>query len=179
MATMEQALAEAYASNPIDEIVYDTLELHHPAFIDDFGNPTAVRVVQAYENLRAYLEDDAPLNPGEEVEFVGLAFSFSKPGFDDDGGVPSLKFTISNVSREITKYLEQAIVQTDSIVIMWRQYLSSDLSGPQMLPVVRMELTSVEASVMSITGTATLATVHNFPFPSKQYTPDDFPGLVR
>lgn len=178
MPTYTEALAEAYASSPIDEIAYDTLELIHPAFVDAEGNPASIRVVQGFEKITATLEPNAPMNPGETVDFTALAFKFSKPGFEDDS-VPSLKFSISNVSREITKYLELAIEQTTAITMIYRQYLSSDLSGPQNDPVVIMELTSAEAGLMAITGTATLATVHNWPFPNYQYTPQRFPGLVR
>ena len=47
---LEEAIREAYASCPSDRVVLHTVELRHPAFVDDNGNPTAVRVVRNYED---------------------------------------------------------------------------------------------------------------------------------
>ena len=33
MITLEEAIAEAYASAPDDEIIYDALEIDHPSFV--------------------------------------------------------------------------------------------------------------------------------------------------
>ena len=44
--TLSQALKEAYASAPSEVILLHTLELRHPSFVDDNGNPTAIRVVR-------------------------------------------------------------------------------------------------------------------------------------
>lgn len=51
--------------NPSDVVILDTLELIHPDFKDEDGKQTAVRVVRDNVNLRAFLEDDAPLNAGQ------------------------------------------------------------------------------------------------------------------
>jgi Domain of unknown function (DUF1833) len=67
MATLTEALAEVYASNPQDEVVLNTLELRHPTFVDDAGNPAPIRVVADYASATATLETDAPLNAGEAV----------------------------------------------------------------------------------------------------------------
>ncbi len=175
---MSDALKEAYASAPADELTLDTIELHHPGFVDSFGNPTAVRLVQAMEDHTCTLEAAAPLNANQAVLFRACAFNFVPSGFGEDD-VPSLQLTISNVSREITKYLEMAIALTDPIVVYYRPYLLSDKSHPQSDPVVRMTLTNVSAGVLDITGSASVSDVNNWPFPNKKYTPAKFPGLVR
>lgn len=174
----EQAIIEAYASMPDDELCIDTLEFHHSAFVDDFGQPTAARVSQGFDDWDCCLEDNAPLNPGEYVTFRGVPFKFTQPSFEEDA-VPSCTFSISNVSRIITKYLEQAIGKTEPITMYYRPYLQSDRSKPQMDPVYVMTLTSVKATALQITGTASLSDVHNWPFPYRKYTPTRFPGLVR
>jgi len=71
---LSAALAEAYAAAPSDVVVLHTLELRHPAFRDDNGNPTAIRVVRDHADLVARLEASAPLNPVEMVTFTALAF---------------------------------------------------------------------------------------------------------
>lgn len=176
--SMSLAIEEAYASNPIDELVLDTLEFHHPAFVDEFGVRTGVRIVRDSQAWEFKLEDSAPLSPGQYVEFSPVPFEFSPPGFEE-GQVPTLQLTVSNISRIITRYLELAIAQTTPIEVYFRPYLSSDTSIPQINPVIVMKLTSVTATTMSITGTATLSDVHNWPFPAKKYTAERFPGLMR
>ena len=44
--TLSQAIKEAYAAAPSDVVILHTLELRHPDFEDDDGNPTAIRVVR-------------------------------------------------------------------------------------------------------------------------------------
>src|SRR5574344_1669773 len=77
--TLSEALKEAYASAPSDVILLHTLELRHPAFVDGDGNPTAIRVVRDHKNLICTLEDTAPLQGGQEVEFQAMAFDLELP----------------------------------------------------------------------------------------------------
>ena len=174
----EEALAEAYASAPVDEVALHTLEIYHPTFKDDSGNPTAIRIVNGYDSYTLRLEADALLNPGEYVEWTGMAFELELSGFDE-GKVPYIKVAIQNVTREITRYLETAIETLDPISITYRPYLASDPSGPQMNPPLHMTLSKVKVDVFQATGQATLEDVHNWPFPNRKYTPNDFPGLAR
>jgi hypothetical protein len=78
MATITEALAEVYASNPQGEVVLTTLELRHSSFIDEAGNPAPIRVVADYSDLVAKLERDAPLNAGQNVTFTAVAFQFAR-----------------------------------------------------------------------------------------------------
>ena len=72
---LEQAIREAYASAPTDTVILHTLELRHPAFADDDGRPTAIRVVRDHVDLTARLEADARRSMrAEMVRFVALAF---------------------------------------------------------------------------------------------------------
>lgn len=174
----EQAIAEAYASAPVDEVALHTLELRHPSFQLDNGQPTAIRIVSGYDSYSLRLEADAPLNPNQYVEFKDVAFSLELSGFEE-GQVPFIQLAISNASREITKYLEQAILVLDPIEVTYRPYLASDPSGPQMNPPLNMTLTKVKVDVFQATGRASLEDVHNWPFPNRKYTARDFPGLVR
>jgi len=176
--SLEQALQEAYASASTDRVIFDTLEVRHSAFRDDAGLPTAIRVVIGYENISACLEGDAPLNPGEYVDFIAGAFRFKLPGFEE-GQVPQLQIIIDGVSREVVGHIEAAINEPEPISITYRPYLSTDLSKPQMDPPITMELTKVTVTGVSVSGTASLSDVHNWPFPFEKYLPSRFPGLVR
>jgi hypothetical protein len=168
----EAALAEAMASADLEEVILDTLELRHPAFT------APARVVRAYQNYHLTLESGAPSQPGQAVEFQACPFEFELPPFEE-GTIPTLKITISNVSRELTAQLEAALQEPRPIEVTYRPYLESDPSGPQMDPPFHMTLTKVTVDTFSVTGTASLEDVHNWPFPSKKYTPSRFPGLVR
>lgn len=176
--SMSEALAEAYASSSIEDRVVDTLEFLHDAFVDGNGNPTSVRVVQDYEDFVGTLENTAPLNPGGTVTFKAAAFEFKQSGFSD-GKIPTLQLTVSNIGRQLTTYLEQAISQTKPITLIYRTFLASDPSEPQIDPVVTMTLTAANVKTNSVTGTASLSDVHNWPFPNVRYTPETYPGLVR
>ena len=181
LSDYEQALKEAYASAPTREIIHDTLEIRHPAFSDDDGQPTAIRVVRGYENIITTLEADAPMHGGQAVEFIAGDFDFRLPGYKE-GETPQLEITLDNVSREVTAYLEMAIGQTAPIEVTYRPYLASDLTAPQVDPPISMILTKVNAGVMQVRGTATLSDVHNWPFPNTRdgiYRPERFPGLLR
>lgn len=178
MSTIEEAMAEAYASNPVDDPIVETLEFHHPAFVNDFGERTAIRIVQANQSYRFRLENTALLNPNEMVEFLPLPFDLTVPGFAK-GQIPNMRMSISNINRLITKYLEMAISQTDSIQTFYRPYLLSNPEEPTINPVIEMGLTAAKSGVFDISGTATLSDVHNWPFPLKKYTMQRFPGLLR
>ena len=104
---LEQAIREAYASAPADTVILHTLELRHPAFVDDDGRPTAVRVVRDHVDLTARLEAGAPLDGGETVRFVALSFDLELPPVDT-APVPEIAVTLDNVSREIVRHLDAA-----------------------------------------------------------------------
>lgn len=176
--SMTEALKECYASQPVDEYGLDTIELIHPAFLDENGNQTSILAVRAFEPWMCTLEVDAPLRPGQTLEFLPIPFDITDPGFAKDE-VPKLVFSISNVSSLVATYLEQAIARTESITLIYRQYLNTDTSIPQTDPPVIMQLTSASASVTTVSGTATLSDVHNWPFPWKRYTTERFPALSR
>ena len=175
---LSQAIKEAYAAAPSDVVILHTLELRHPAFIDDDGNVTAIRVVRDHADLTARLELGAPLDGGVMVPFVALAFDLSLPTIDT-APVPEITVTLDNVSREIVWHLDAAVATQDKIEITYRPYLSTDLEGPQMDPPITLVLTEVEANALQITGRARMLDIGNKAFPAEIYTAKRFPGLAR
>ncbi len=175
---LSQAIKEAYASVPSDEIIHDTLELYHPAFVDDGGDPAPIRVVCDTQDLSAYLEADAPINPGEEVTFIGLPFELELPDVDEQT-LGQLVISIDNVSGEITKNIELSMQTPDKIRVIYRPYLSSDLSGPQMNPPLYMYINKIQVGTFRIKASAGFGDIMNKKFPANTYTMEEFPGLVR
>lgn len=170
-SSLQDAIKEAYASAPSDEVILFTIEMRHPAFTEP------LRVVRDSKNLTARLEADAPVNGGEEVLFIAYPFDIKPPDMDEYGK-PELTITIDNVGREILVYIEQAVRQRAVIEVTYRLYLASDLSGPQNNPPMTMQAVSISANPTSITLVASFADLSARAFPKFNYTLEQFPSLL-
>jgi len=179
MASITEALAEVYAANPKGETVLDTLEFRHPTFIDDSGNPAPIRVVADYNDLTATLEPDAPLNAGQSVTFIAVAFQFAMPSMEE-GQAPQVDIIVDGASGEMIAHLESAVTQTAQIEVTHRRFLASNpAAGPQDGEPLTLYIASAQVTLTRVTATATLTDIHNSPYPSDVYRPDVFPGLAR
>jgi hypothetical protein len=202
---LSAAIREAYASAPADVIVLHTLEIWHPAFVED-GVARPIRVVRNFEDtatwlslggagvqavldgldtearrkvgLVARLEAGAPRDAGLLVPFVALGFDLELPPVDTIP-VPEIVVTLDNVGREIAKHLDAAAVSQERIEVTYRPYLSTDIEGPQMDPPMTMTLSEVEVDVFRVTGRARVLDIGNKAFPSEIYTIRKYPGLRR
>lgn len=168
--TLSAAIKEAYASST--GIIYHTLELRHPSFT------APIRVVRDHSDLTALLESTAPANPNSFVTFVAFSFDFSRPEVSPSG-VPQMKITMDNVSREIVANIELALASTDLIQATYREYLDNDLlNGPQNDPPIHLDILSISATVFQVTATAGYPNLMNRKFPRLEYSAEQFPGLV-
>ena len=172
-----QALALAYASAPETDVLLDTLEFRHASFVTA-GLPYAVRLVNDHHLLMAFLEADAPLNPGEEVQFNPTRFTLSRPSETDSGSTPELEITVDNASRVLVPYLDASKESLDPILVTWRPYLTSDLSGPHMLPVLTLSITAVSLDMTQVVARAGFGNMANRRFPALEYLGSTHPGLV-
>jgi hypothetical protein len=170
-STLTQAIKEAYASAPANLVIYHTLELYHPAF------STPIRVVRDYADLTATLESTAPRNPSTAVIFVAFNFEFTKPDVAPDG-IPQVTITLDNVDRSIVANIEAALTTTDLVTVIYREFLSNDLSAPQNNPPLNMTIISVSADIFKVTAVASFPNLMNKRFPNKEYSSEVFPGLV-
>ena len=143
---LQQAIMEAYASSPSDVLIYHTLEIKHPDFIDDNGNPITIFLVQGFHNITAKLET------GKNVEFQAMCFNIELPPVD----------TSSQHRTEL----------------IYRPYLSTDLTTPQMIPPVRLTVTEISGDVYKITAKARMTDIGNKTFPNETYRLSKFMGLV-
>jgi hypothetical protein len=165
-STLSQALAEAYAAAPSDVIIYHTLEINHAAFTQP------IYVVRDHADLIADLEDG-----GGTVTFVRFAFDLVKPEVSVTG-IPQCTVEFDNVSREILANVQLAMADTSPISITYREYISTDLSGPQNDPPLTMTLSNIKADVFRVRATASFGDLNNRRFPTEEYTGERFPGLV-
>ena len=170
-STLTQAIKEAYASAPANLIIYHTIELWHPAFTGP------IRVVRDYTDLVATLESTAPRNPSTAVTFVGFNFEFTKPEVSSTG-VPQVSLTIDNVDRSIVANIEAALSTTDLVTVIYREFLSSDLTAPQNNPPLTMSITTVSADLYKVTAVASFPNLMNKRFPNLEYSAETFVGLL-
>lgn len=175
---ISEALKEAYASAPSNVVLLHTLELRHPAFADDSGQPTAIRVVRDHVDHICTLEDSASLNAGQAVLFTAMAFDLELPPVDTSP-TPEITVTLDNVSTELISYLDKAVETQDMIEMTYRPYLSDDTSVPQMDPPVTLMITEITVDCYKITATARMMDIGNRSFPSENYTVKNYPGLSR
>lgn len=171
-STLSQAIKEAYASAPSDEIIYHTLEIYH----EDFTAP--IRVVRDYENLTAKLEASAPRDHSSSVEFTAFAFDIKPPDVVTDA-MPECVIEIDNVSRVILAQIEAAMSSTALITVIYRAFLSSNIAvGPENDPPFELVMKSVHADVFRIRAVCGFSDLSNKRFPSLEYTSEVFPGLI-
>lgn len=168
---LQQAIKEAYASCPSDTIIYHTLEIKHPDFIDDNGNPTTIRIVQGFHGIIATLET------GEKVSFQAMCFDIELPPVDTSA-VPEISIEFDNVSQEIIKHLDNAASSQHKTELIYRPYLSNDLSTPQMIPPINLTITEINCDIYKITAKARMTDIGNKIFPNETYRLSKFIGLI-
>jgi hypothetical protein len=174
--SLSEAWKEACTVAPSGVVQLHTLEFRHPNFRDDNNVPVALRVVLDHVNLDARLENDAPMNAGEMVTFIPLSFALELPNVESVAA-PELKLMMDNVSRDIEDYLAKSTASPHPVQVTYREYLSTDLTGPQNNPPMTFTLKNPEADDMQVTATATTTDVGNRQFPNQDYTTERFPGL--
>lgn len=168
---LSAAIAEAYASAPVDQVIYHTLELWHPAFT------VPIRVVRDFTALDARIEAGAARDAGAVVTFVGFAFDIVPPD-QTTTGVPQCVIEIDNVDREILAQIDQAVQTADQITVIYRAYLSDAvLDGPENDPPMELTMISVSATPFRIRATAGFPDLVNLRFPTLDYDLETFPGL--
>lgn len=169
--TLSQAIKEAYASAPANVVIYHTMELWHPAFT------TPIRVVRDYVDLTATLESTAPRNASESVTFIAFNFDFTKPEVSA-AGIPQITITMDNVDRSIVANIEAALGSTELVSVIYREFISTDLSSPQNNPPLSMTIMSVTADVFKVTAVAGFPNLMNKRFPTTEYSTEVFTGLA-
>lgn len=176
-----EALQEAYASAPTDEVILSTLEIRHPSFTDgairvvmDHGDMFTIESVDTWGHYMK-LENTAPVQAGQTVFFQACMFKITLPE-QRDGALPSVNIELDNVTREMMQYLDDAIGQRAPIEITYREYLASDKLTPQFI-MSGLTMKTVDSSLSKIVGTAQFGDLVNKSFPKKLYRPDEFKGL--
>lgn len=175
MTDWADAWAEAEATVAPSVLVFDTLELQHPAFLEG-ETPIPLRFVCDVEPRTLTIEDGADFDPGAPVTFQPIAFEASFPEFAEQR-IPEVRVAVDNVARELMPYLEAAVVVRADLKVLVRQYREDDTSEPVYGP-VEFVIRKVTVTGTRVEGMARLEDLTNMKFPSRVYTRAQFPALM-
>lgn len=162
---LEEALKEAYASAPTNVAILETLEISHPSLPSG-----TLYLIKNREDLTLTLES------GQQKLFTACAFNMALPAAGDSG-LQELSITIDNIDRQVSDFVAQAVNYATPVQMLYRPYLSNNLTQPQMNPPLALSLTDVTVTVFQVSGKATFADIINTKFPSDFYTRSRFPSL--
>lgn len=163
-AALSEAIKEAFAVAPAAVTVIHTLE------IEQEGVQNSVYLSQTPNGINAFDED------GMEHTFVGAGFQFTLPPSDEDG-FKSLNVSIDNINRQVTDFIDVARQSKVAVKVIYRPYVSTDLTAPAMDPPLVLYLKDVQITAMQVTGKCTFMDLVNKKFPSELYQRVKFPSL--
>jgi hypothetical protein len=178
------ALQEAYASAPADEFVVSTIELIHPAFVDEADDPDSIRVALDDRDWDLTYEATAPLFAGETKSFSALAMKVSLPE-QGEGTLGTLTLALDNVPLTIWPQLQAAARIRASAQVIYREWVAVRDVGtgvytasatPDMI-IDQLTMKVVTASLLRLEGQASFVDLLNKSFPRRIFSRDDFPGL--
>lgn len=160
---MSEALERVYASAPAGELALHTVEISNP----DFAAP--YRFVQGYQDLEATLET------AEVVTFTASGIGLSLPQRGVRGREDFL-FQLDNITGDAMGAIRTAKDSGEVTQVIYRAFISTDLSGPELGPVVFLA-TSVKATIRSVQVAASFRDFVNKAWPRRRYTTTLTPGL--
>lgn len=105
-------------------------------------------------------------------EYLYVPFTINLP-IQDDTNVARASLSVDNVSREIVKAVRSA---SSALSIKIEIVLSSDVDNPE-VTIEDFKLESVTYDAFTISGDLSIDSYDLEPFPSRRFTPSDFPGL--
>ena len=175
--TVEQALAEAYASAPQELIVLDTLEIHHRTF------DVPIRIVRwpvtgpKPDMFKLRLDNKAPQDPGKIVDFVGCPFELVPPAQSTDEVIGSFQLKIDNMDDLLDEYLENAALDGGIITGIYRTYVKGlENEGPSSVW-SGLEFDDPRFDGMTFVISAAVVRWAQRPY-GKLYTALEYPALV-
>ena len=175
MATLQEAMDEAYASAPSDLIPLHAMELNHPAFDEPLRLIRWPVTGPEMTKFNCLHEPQAELNPSSIVEYSGFPFELILPESSTNSeGYFKFKVTLFN---NFDEHLMAAALNPGIIKATYREYIKGrELEGP----VARwpgITITSPRREGADIIADGTILGWMAKPF-GGLYLPIDYPGLV-
>lgn len=177
-ALLNEALFESYASATQDTILLYTLEINHPAFTQPARVCRWSAATPEPEKFLCKLEDTAPYNAGQIVEFIGLPFDVKFPDKTMENA-GEFQFKINGVGFEIDANLEDAALSGGKITGILRIYIKGhEQEGPEEVwSDIDIKNPSIDATTGDVTANGSFMDWINRTF-GYNYTPGKYPALV-
>lgn len=153
-----------YSSAPASEVIIPTLEIRHPSAFDP------IRICAGFEDQTVTLEDDSV------VTFIAGGIDVALPA-KNTSGQQKLIFAIDNVTGQAQQAIDAAIAAGGQTSIIYRTYLSSDLTAPAEPPLY-MTLVGGTFEGSTVQLQASYYDLLNTSWPRERYTLDFSPGLA-
>lgn len=155
-------LNELRASGGTDALI-DVLHFSCDAWVND------VVLCNGYRDLQITTEH------GVNLSAVATDMQLSLPTKDATGS-QKLRFALGNIRGEVSRLARQAISDSQGIRLIYRSYMSSDLSAPAENP-LHMTVTAVTEQAGTVDITAGFFDLIDTQFPRDIYDSEFAPGL--
>lgn len=182
MSTQElltKAVYESYASAVQDTILLYTLEINHKSFSEPARVCRWSAASPEPEKFLCKLENNAPYNPGEVVEFIGLPFEVVFPD-KTDNNAGEFQFKVNGIGFELDADLEEAALSGGKITAILRIFVKGhELDGPEEVwHNIDIKSPSIDASTGDVTANGSFFDWINRTF-GYNYTPGKYPALCE
>jgi hypothetical protein len=175
MATLQEAMEEAYATVGSPDIPLHAMEVNHPYFTQP------LRVIRwpvtgpEPDKFICLHEDNADLNPNQYVDYYGFPFELYTPE-SSQNTEGTFKFKV-NLFNNFDEHLLQAAMNPGIISATYRQYIKGrELEGPAVVW-SDIQISSPRREGADIIADGTILRWMKKPF-GKLYLPIDYPALV-
>lgn len=127
------------------------------------------------------VNDTIPHNLPLDDSATPVVKTFETRGFklrqvgSGENGLQSLGITIDDIDRRVSQFVAKAKQYQSPVELIFRVYLSDDLSKPQNNPPTVLFLTNSAKNAEGFSGTCSTIDVVNHPFPNQYYRLEQFP----
>lgn len=174
---LTEALFESYASAVSETIILYTLEINHNAFTQPARVCRWSAATPEPEKFLCRLENNAPYNAGQIVEFIGLPFDIKFPDKTMENA-GEFQFKVNGVGFEIDADLEAAALSGGKITGIFRIYIKGhEHEGPEeVYNEIDIKNPSIDAATGDVTANGSFMDWINRTF-GYNYTPGKYPAL--
>lgn len=175
--SMSQATEEAYARASNKTVQLNCFELRNDQFPGDPGKGV-LRMVNHTTGVALTLESTAPLNAGEQVQFIGRGMVAREQDKSDEVDSP-YSLRIDGTDGQLQGLIFNARQSGYPVYATVRPISYDVITETPSAPyaVLHLELQDAKINATDIIMTLGYVSSGNDPFPHKNYNPDTHPGL--